>query len=181
MTYSRASLLLRDDRGAVTVDWVAIVSAVLLLGIAVVYAVYNTGVASTVESINEALGGAIAAISGSGATSDPNGVSGPSGIMTSDGGFLPAGTTLTDKGGVFGTGSLPSQWTALAATPDGTNVYIGVTTDVGTPLDTAFKEMDVMTVQSDGSIQYTDKGGQLVTVSASDVQQHSNFDCGSAC
>ena len=47
--------LIRDDRGAVTIDWVALGSAILLLGIAVVYSIFNSGVASVVAGINGGL------------------------------------------------------------------------------------------------------------------------------
>ena len=48
---------LRDDDGAVTIDWVALTSGVLLLGIMVVYAIFNNGVSSLVNSINSNLAG----------------------------------------------------------------------------------------------------------------------------
>ena len=44
-----------DDAGAVTIDWVALGSAILLLGIMVVYAIYNKGVAGLVLAINSDL------------------------------------------------------------------------------------------------------------------------------
>ena len=46
---------LRDDAGAVTIDWVALTAGILLLGIAVVYAIFNSGVKSLVAQINETL------------------------------------------------------------------------------------------------------------------------------
>ena len=46
---------LSDDVGAVTIDWVALVSAMLLLGIMVVYAIFNGGVASLAGNINSTL------------------------------------------------------------------------------------------------------------------------------
>ena len=48
-------ILLDDDTGAVTIDWVAITAAVLLLGIMVVYAIFNGGVSSLVSNINSTL------------------------------------------------------------------------------------------------------------------------------
>jgi hypothetical protein len=48
---------LSDDAGAVTIDWVALTSAILLLGIMVVYAIFNGGVASLVGNINVTLAG----------------------------------------------------------------------------------------------------------------------------
>jgi len=47
----------RDDTGAVTIDWVALTAGVLLLGIMVVYAIFNNGVAGLVNSINSSLTG----------------------------------------------------------------------------------------------------------------------------
>jgi hypothetical protein len=46
-----------DDTGAVTIDWVALVSATLLLGTMVVYAIFNGGVSSLVGNISETLAG----------------------------------------------------------------------------------------------------------------------------
>ncbi len=45
----------RDDTGAVTIDWVALTAGVLLLGIMVVYAIFNNGVAVLVNKINSSL------------------------------------------------------------------------------------------------------------------------------
>ncbi len=44
-----------DDTGAVTIDWVALTSGMLLLGIMVVYSVFNVGVSSLVADINNTL------------------------------------------------------------------------------------------------------------------------------
>lgn len=50
---------LRDDAGAVTIDWVALTAGILLLGIAVVYAIFRGGVADVVGDINTSLSGAV--------------------------------------------------------------------------------------------------------------------------
>jgi Flp pilus assembly pilin Flp len=50
--YSR---FLRDDSGAVTVDWVPLTAGVLLVGIIVVYAIFNTGVDSLVDDTNSTM------------------------------------------------------------------------------------------------------------------------------
>lgn len=50
-------VFLCDDSGAVTIDWVAITSGILLLGIMVVYAVFNNGVSSLVSNVNSTLFG----------------------------------------------------------------------------------------------------------------------------
>ena len=46
---------LSDDAGAVTIDWVALTAGILLLGIMVVYAIFNNGVSGLVDNINETL------------------------------------------------------------------------------------------------------------------------------
>ena len=48
---------LSDDAGAVTIDWVALTAGILLLGIMVVYAIFNGGVATLVTNINSTLSG----------------------------------------------------------------------------------------------------------------------------
>jgi len=48
---------LSDDTGAVTIDWVALTAGILLLGIMVVYAIFNGGVSKLVGKINTTLGG----------------------------------------------------------------------------------------------------------------------------
>lgn len=47
--------MLRDESGAVTVDWVALTAGILLLGIAVVYAIFREGVTPLVEAIGTTL------------------------------------------------------------------------------------------------------------------------------
>ena len=60
---------LRDDAGAVTIDWVALTAGILLLGIAVVYAIFRNGVSSVVNDINSALRSGIVSVN---VGSDPN-------------------------------------------------------------------------------------------------------------
>ncbi len=48
---------LSDDAGAVTIDWVALTAGVLLLGILVVYAIFNNGVSTLVSNVNSTLEG----------------------------------------------------------------------------------------------------------------------------
>ena len=45
----------RCDFGAVAIDWVGLTAGILLLGVTLVYALFNGGVASTARSINETL------------------------------------------------------------------------------------------------------------------------------
>ncbi len=54
---------LSDDAGAVTIDWVALTAGVLLLGIMVVYAIFNNGVSSLVSNVNSTLEGVTTNIS----------------------------------------------------------------------------------------------------------------------
>ncbi|MDH3668505.1 MAG: hypothetical protein OEN23_16390 [Paracoccaceae bacterium] len=44
-----------DDAGAITIDWVALTAGILLLGIMVVYAIFNNGVSVLVSSVNSTL------------------------------------------------------------------------------------------------------------------------------
>ncbi len=46
-----------DDAGAVTIDWITLTAAILLLGIMIVYAIFNIGLSPLVPNINEALAG----------------------------------------------------------------------------------------------------------------------------
>ncbi len=48
---------LSDDAGAVTIDWVALTAGILLLGILVVYSIFNNGVQSLVTNVNSTLEG----------------------------------------------------------------------------------------------------------------------------
>ncbi len=42
-----------DESGAITIDWVALTAAILLLGIATVYYLFDTGVTETVTTIDD--------------------------------------------------------------------------------------------------------------------------------
>lgn len=46
---------LADDTGAVTIDWVMVTSAVLLLGIAVAYVIFGSGAQPVVNNLNSEL------------------------------------------------------------------------------------------------------------------------------
>lgn len=46
---------LSDEDGAVTIDWVALTAGILLLGIAVIYAIFSEGVDPLVGKINSSL------------------------------------------------------------------------------------------------------------------------------
>ena len=53
------SKFMGDESGAVTIDWVALTAGILLLGIAVVYGVFEGGVKPLAESINGHLSKAV--------------------------------------------------------------------------------------------------------------------------
>lgn len=46
---------LKSESGAVTIDWVALAAGILLLGIAVVYAIFGNGVAPMINGISTEL------------------------------------------------------------------------------------------------------------------------------
>ncbi len=52
---TKLTKFLSDDTGAVTIDWVALTAGILLLGIMVIYAIFNGGVAGLVNNINSGL------------------------------------------------------------------------------------------------------------------------------
>ncbi len=54
---------LSDDAGAVTIDWVALTAGILLLGIMVVYAIFNGGVANLVTNVNSTHSGVTTSVS----------------------------------------------------------------------------------------------------------------------
>ncbi len=56
---SKFTKFLNDESGAVTIDWVALTAGILLLGIAVVYAIFRDGVSPLVDSINSNLSTAV--------------------------------------------------------------------------------------------------------------------------
>ena len=53
---------LNDETGAVTIDWVALTAGILLLGIAVVFSIFNYGVDPLVDAINTQLDNASAGL-----------------------------------------------------------------------------------------------------------------------
>ena len=59
-----------DEAGAVTIDWVALTAGILLLGIAVVYGIFNSGVATLATSINDNLGAAVQVNTGTSPSQD---------------------------------------------------------------------------------------------------------------
>ena len=70
----KTRLFLEDKSGAVTVDWVALTAAVVVIGIGLVYAVFGTGsdgVAGLVDNLTGELSQASTNIDGQVATSLP--------------------------------------------------------------------------------------------------------------
>ncbi|MEX2519802.1 MAG: pilus assembly protein [Paracoccaceae bacterium] len=68
-----------DDSGAVTVDWVALTAAVVVIGIGLTYAVFGTGsdgVAGLVTNLTKELGDASSNISGAVNSATPPGLGG---------------------------------------------------------------------------------------------------------
>ena len=59
---TKTTNFLIDDTGAVTIDWVALTAGILLLGIMVIYAIFNNGVASRISNINSTLEGATSGV-----------------------------------------------------------------------------------------------------------------------
>jgi hypothetical protein len=47
-----------DDAGAVTIDWITLTAGILLLGIMVVYAIFNGGLSNLTPNVNSTLAGA---------------------------------------------------------------------------------------------------------------------------
>ena len=86
--FARVRCFAACDRGAVTIDWVALTAGILLLGIVLIYALFNNGVASTASNIN-------ANLSAAGASVDV-------GAAPSQGTF--GGATGSDAGGSTDTG-----------------------------------------------------------------------------
>ncbi len=60
---------LRDDAGAVTIDWVALTAGTLLVGMAIVYVVFSDGVGPLITKMNQAMLGADLSL-GSGSDAD---------------------------------------------------------------------------------------------------------------
>ncbi len=54
---TKFNIFVSDDTGAVTIDWVALTAGILLLGIMVIYAIFNGGVSDLVNRVNSGLSG----------------------------------------------------------------------------------------------------------------------------
>lgn len=51
----KANEFIRDEAGVAVVDWVALVASMILFGIALLYAIFNTGVAEMTKHVNVTL------------------------------------------------------------------------------------------------------------------------------
>jgi len=98
---------LRDESGAVTIDWVSLTAAILLLGIMVVYSIFNGGVSSLVSNINESLSSASTGAN----TGDAPSLNGGSGLALANGIELPIGSTVSYSGPWYTEFSTPSGGT----------------------------------------------------------------------
>ncbi len=162
---------LRDDTGAVTIDWVALTAGILLLGIMVVYAIFNGGVASLVGKINATLATAATAV-------DVGIAPALYDMELASGDKLPAGSVVTDTsinidGGVDTTFTLAdgstvttSEMNATGNTVsepifDASGAQVGVNqASGGLPIGT--------TVNSGNSITLADGGGTVTQSSLSE-------------
>ena len=75
---------LRDEMGAITIDWVALTAGILLLGIMAVYSIFGNGMAPLVKNI----GAALASVAGGSS----------SGLSLAGGGNVPGGSEVLDVG-----------------------------------------------------------------------------------
>ncbi len=148
---------LRDETGAVTIDWVAITAGILLLGIMVVYAIFNNGVDSLVGNINDTL---------TGVTTDIDVGITPAfyDMKLASGAKLPAGSVVTAVDAniitdVVGVDTIVSYDTTFER-PDGSTV---TTTEFGNALSIG------TTVNSGNSLTLPDGGGTVTQASVTDT------------
>lgn len=86
-----------DERGAAAIDWVALTAGILMIGVTLVYSIFNNGVGSAVSTINASLQDAQFNVD-TGAVPDQDTFGGSPGGTTGTG-----STTPGDSGG-FGPG-----------------------------------------------------------------------------
>ncbi len=148
---------LRDETGAVTIDWVAITAGILLLGIMVVYAIFTDGVDSLVGNINDTL---------TGLTTDIDVGITPAfyDMKLASGAKLPAGSVVTAVDaniitGAAGVDTIVSYDTTFER-PDGSTV---TTTEFGNALSVG------TTVNSGNSLTLPDGGGTVTQASVTDT------------
>ncbi len=124
---------LRDDSGAITIDWTAVTSGILLLGIMVVYSVFNGGVAPLVDGIAHTLAAVNTDIDTGPAPDFSNNVGGP--MVLANGMTLPLGSTVVHSD--FGNGhGVNTPHGDHLHVPFGGSVPVGSTVSSATTLTT---------------------------------------------
>ncbi len=89
---------LGDERGAISIDWVALTAGLLLLGVMVSYSIYNNGVSGLVASINTTMAAVGLADPGSAPSLNGGGAGGSSGLVTWPAGApIPLGSVVTSS------------------------------------------------------------------------------------
>ncbi len=147
----------RDDTGAVTIDWVALTSGILVLGIIVVYAIYNNGVVTLVGGINDTLDNISAVDTGiAPALYD---------MKLANGAELPAGSVVTSVDANIITDLETGAETVVSYNttferPDGSEVS---TTEFGNGLPVG------TTVNSGNSLKLPDDGGTVTQASVTEA------------
>ena len=140
---------LRDDAGAITIDWVALTAGILLMGIMVVYAIFNGGVGGLTENISATLAGIVTDVD-TGASPDLNGsVVADTGMTLPDGTVLPIGTTI----------EVINPSTLLITTPDGRS-----TTQVTEGGEAIVPTGTILTVTSSSTL--TTNTGEVIHIDA---------------
>lgn len=81
-----------NERGAATIDWVALTAGVLLIGVAMVYSIFNNGVGDTASSISSSLEAAGANVD-TGVAPNQGDFGNSSGVSTEPIGGAPGGNT----------------------------------------------------------------------------------------
>ena len=89
---------INDESGAVTIDWVVLTAGILLLGIAVVYGIFNSGVTNLATAINTNLNSAVSVDTGNAPTANQF-----TGISSSTDGVDADGNAITTTTTSFGT------------------------------------------------------------------------------
>ncbi len=136
---------LRDDVGAVTIDWVALTSAILLLGIMVVYAIFNGGVSSLVADINETLAGVNTDVD-TGPAPNLNGGGGGGPMLLADGTSVPVGSVINESEG-FHTGF---------DLPDGSHIHSESGNGNIVPAGTIVSSASTLTLSDGSTVSSTD-------------------------
>ncbi len=136
---------LRDDIGAVTIDWVALTAGILLLGIMVVYAIFNGGVAALVGNINETLM-SVATDIDVGPAPNLNGGDSGGPMVLLDGTSVPVGSVINESEG-FHTGF---------DLPDGSHIHSESGNGNIVPAGTIVSSASTLTLSDGSTVSSTD-------------------------